>query len=83
MLTVSHEGTFIDGRRLSDVRVEDLCLDEKKGLRLRFAVEGDSDHVGGMTLFGRAFGNYERDIEVRMDYQGPAQSAAEKREPTE
>lgn len=72
MLTVNHEGTFIDGRKLSDVNLDVLALDDRRGIRLRFAVDGDSDHVGGMTLFGRSFGNYERDIEVRMDYSQTA-----------
>ncbi|HJA92109.1 MAG TPA: winged helix-turn-helix transcriptional regulator [Candidatus Eisenbergiella merdipullorum] len=68
MLMVNREGTFIDGRKLSDVNLDALALDDRKGFRLRFAAEGDSDHVGGMTLFGRSFGNYDQDIEVRMDY---------------
>ena len=74
MLTVNHEGTFIDGRKLSDVNLDALALDDRRGIRLRFAVDGDSDHVGGMTLFGRSFGNYERDIEVRMDYSQTAEN---------
>ena len=59
------------------MNLDDLGLDERKGLRLRFAVDGDSDHVGGMTLFGRTFGNYERDIEVRMEYIGPEEPGTE------
>ena len=74
MLTVSKEGTFIDGRKLSDVTPEELSPDVHKGLRLRFSVDSDSEHVGGMTLFGRSFGNYEKDIEVRMDYSQAAEN---------
>ncbi|HJC25373.1 MAG TPA: winged helix-turn-helix transcriptional regulator [Candidatus Eisenbergiella merdavium] len=74
MLTVNREGTFIDGRRLSDVTLDALGLDERKGFRLRFSVDEDSGHVGGMTLFGRSFGNYEQDIEVRMDYSAAGEN---------
>ena len=32
------------------------------------AIEEDADHVGGLTLFGKSFGNYGQDIQVRLYY---------------
>ncbi len=40
----------------------------KSQIRLKFAVQEDAAHVGGMTLFGSGFGNYRQGIRVRMRY---------------
>lgn len=68
LLSINGEGCFIDGNKLSDLTIEDLQLDYKSDLRLRFAVEEEAKHVGGLTLFGRHFGNYNQDIQVRVRY---------------
>ena len=31
-------------------------------------VEKDAEHVGGLTIFGKTFGNYNQDISVRINY---------------
>ena len=45
-----------------------LNLDYKSNLHFRIAVEEDSAHVGGLTIFGKNFGNYDQDIEVAINY---------------
>ncbi|WP_240414090.1 ArsR/SmtB family transcription factor [Paenibacillus periandrae] len=67
VIRIDHKGTYIDGRQISDVTVDSLSL-HKKFWTLRFAVEEDSEHVGGLTLFGEGFGNYNQDIELRAYY---------------
>ena len=32
------------------------------------AVNNDADHIGGLTIFGKNFGNYNQDINVRINY---------------
>ena len=32
------------------------------------AVEDDAEHIGGVTLFGKTFGNYGQDIRVAINY---------------
>lgn len=68
LLTVNRKGTFIDGLKISDVTVDDLHLKPGKSFRLRLEVSDDADHVGGLTVFGRAFGNYGQDIRVSLNY---------------
>ena len=29
----------------------------------------DAEHVGGLTIFGKGFGNYNQDIEVSINYK--------------
>lgn len=68
MLTVNAQGSFIDGLKISDVRVADLNLDQAPLFNLRFAVDREADHVGGLTIFGKTFGNYGQDIQVTLGY---------------
>lgn len=35
---------------------------------LRFAVDCKAEHVGGLTIFGKTFGNYGQDIKVNIHY---------------
>ena len=68
MLVIDQNGTYIDGMNISDVSTTQLQLDYKSQIRLKFAVQEDAAHVGGMTLFGSGFGNYSQGIRVRMRY---------------
>ena len=72
MLTVDRRGTFMDGLLISDVCITDLKLDESQMFNLRFAVDQKAAHVGGLTIFGRTFGNYAQDIQVALGYMAGA-----------
>ena len=62
------EGSFIDGLKLSEVRVEDLALDRQSLITVRIGVKESAKHVGGLNLFGRSFGNYPQDIILGISY---------------
>lgn len=62
LLTVTDQGTFIDGLKISDVTVEALHLAPGQPMTFRLSVTEDSPNVGGLTLFGKSFGNYRQDI---------------------
>ncbi len=68
MLVVNQHGTFIDGLKISDVTTTQLALDSQNDLRFRFQVQEPAKNVGGITLFGKGFGNYNQDIRVRVNY---------------
>ena len=68
LLVINHRGTYIDGLKISDVTTNILKLDYTSTIRFRMAVEEDATHVGGLTLFGRSFGNYSQDIQVSINY---------------
>ncbi|WP_340029447.1 ArsR family transcriptional regulator [Paenibacillus sp. FSL H7-0940] len=69
VLRINEEGTFMDSQRISDVRIHDLELDSSTywtfGLRPEEGVPGR----GGLTLFGKGFGNYDQDILIRYYYE--------------
>lgn len=64
--TVNGKGTFIDGRKLSDITVEKLDLNAHRSIRLKIEVKPDAHHPGGVNIFGRRFGNYDQDIVMRL-----------------
>lgn len=68
LLVINRKGTFVDGLKISDVTINTLDLDYKNSLRLKIAVEENAAHVGGITLFGKGFGNYDQDIKVAINY---------------
>lgn len=68
LLVVNKHGTFIDGLQISDITIEDLELAQGAPLDFRIAVEDDAEHIGGVTLFGKTFGNYGQDMRVAINY---------------
>ena len=67
-LVINRKGTFIDGLQVSDVSIQEFHLDYRSTLKLKLEVEEDAEHVGGLTIFGKNFGNYNQDISVHINY---------------
>lgn len=66
VLTISREGSFIDGLKISDVKVTDLELDHRSDICLRLSVPEDAENCGGLTIFGKGFGNYNQGIRIQV-----------------
>lgn len=69
MLTIGEEGTFIDGYKISDVTLENLQLDYKSEMCLKLGVPEDANNKGGMTLYGKGFGNYNQGIRIQVNWK--------------
>lgn len=67
LLTINSFGTFIDGLKTSDVTLQDLDLNYKSDLLFKISLEDNS--VGGLTLFGKDFGNYGQGLHARVLYE--------------
>ncbi|MFD1956037.1 ArsR/SmtB family transcription factor [Paenibacillus thailandensis] len=68
VIRIQEDGSFIDGQRMSGVTIGDIGLD-RNHWTFRLAVEEDAAHVGGLTIFGKGFGNYNQDMVFRVYYQ--------------
>ena len=68
MLVINHKGTFIDGLHISDVTIDEFKITSKSPLKFKLEVPENAEHVGGLTIFGRGFGNYNQDINIKMAY---------------
>jgi predicted transcriptional regulator len=72
VLRINAEGTFIDGQRISDVRIHDLDLQAATYWTIQLSPEEGAPGRGGLTLFGKGFGNYDQDILIRYYYEAVA-----------
>ena len=68
MLVINHQGTYIDGLQISSVTIDRFNLTSKSSIKLKMAVPDTAEHVGGLTIYGKSFGNYNQDINVRISY---------------
>lgn len=68
VLRITDNGSYMDGQRLSDVSIQDLNVDPKHWI-FRISAEDTKRGRGGLTLFGKGFGNYEQDILMRCFYE--------------
>lgn len=64
-IRIDASGTFMDGERMSGVTVADIKLQEPFWT-LRFTVDEEAVHIGGLTLYGSGFGNHDQDIVIRV-----------------
>lgn len=68
LLSVDENGTHVDGVKRSDVTLRQLDIKPGAPITLRIAAPKTAKHAGGLTLYGRSFGNYDQDLKVRMHY---------------
>ncbi|MCR5724029.1 MAG: ArsR family transcriptional regulator [Treponema sp.] len=66
--SVTDSGSYIDGQKVSDVTLKDLRIEDHHSIRVRFGVKENAEHMGGMNIFGKGFGNYDQGIILRMYY---------------
>lgn len=66
--TINHEGSFIDGTKISNTTIDELRLLGKPYISLKFGIKKDSQNQGGLNLFGSKFGNYEQGIIMKVHF---------------
>ena len=68
VLSINSNGTFIDGMKISEITIEDLNLNYQTAFNLKFAIPEKARNIGGLTIYGKCFGNYDQDIKIRVFY---------------
>lgn len=69
LLSVDSSGTYIDGLKRADTSLSDLHITPNSSLVFRIGVPKNAENVGGLTIYGRGFGNYDQGIKTRMHYK--------------
>ena len=64
---VTHDGSYLDDVRISDVTLEQLQLTANPYIAVRIGIKPDAVHQGGINLFGEKFGDYNQAIVMRLD----------------
>lgn len=65
---VNQDGSYVNGRKISNITIDGLGLMEQPYFTFRIGNKPDAEHVGGINLFGKHFGDYNQDIIVTMEY---------------
>ncbi|MBK9710896.1 MAG: helix-turn-helix domain-containing protein [Kouleothrix sp.] len=73
---VNERESAVDGLPISSVTLADLGLGKSSFVSVRIGIKPDSEHVGGLNLFGSRFGNYPQDLVLRIGYRSATRAAA-------
>ncbi|MEN3186629.1 MAG: helix-turn-helix domain-containing protein [Atribacterota bacterium] len=65
---VTENGSFVDGEKISEISLNHLHINEHSSIKVRIGIKDDAQNVGGINIFGRGFGNYDRDIVLRLHF---------------
>lgn len=65
----TEEGTFLDGKRVSDYTLAEYGLSGTEYISVRIGIKEDAEHPGGLNLFGNCFGDYPQDIKLTLFYK--------------
>nr|WP_144926189.1 ArsR family transcriptional regulator [Paenibacillus bovis] len=66
-LRITPYNVAIDGDIISDESIYTLHFEEEI-IKLRIEIKEDATHVGGFTIFGKGFGNWDQNIEWKFYY---------------
>lgn len=67
--SVSKTGSFVDGVKVSDVTIFDLGIRNHTSIKVKIGIKENAKNIGGINIFGSSFGNYERDIIMRLELE--------------
>lgn len=66
---IDGNGTFLDDKMISDVSIDRLPDLDLEQIRVRIGIKEDAKNVGGVNIFGEAFGDFNQDIVMKIEYQ--------------
>jgi predicted transcriptional regulator len=69
LLTINETGCYIDGLKISDTTIDDLAISPSAEITLTIEAADDAINQGGVSLFGKGFGDYDNGITVKMFYK--------------
>lgn len=67
--TIDSSGSYVNDEKMSSVCLADLHLEERNDVMLRIGIKDTSQHIGGMNLFGKGFGDYDQDIKMIVAFE--------------
>lgn len=67
-LRVLKTDTAIDGESISDITINDLNLTSGSTIKFKIGIDPASPNQGGITIFGKDFGNYPQNIKLSVFY---------------
>ncbi len=68
-IKITEKGVMIDGETVSSLTLQDILEDGKTDLIMRIESPENAVNPGGVTIHGKGFGNYDRNIEVEIEFE--------------
>lgn len=65
---IRRDGCYMEDKKVSEDTISTLHMDEGYSFSFCLKVDENSEHVGGMNLFGKHFGDYAQDIIMKVEY---------------
>lgn len=65
---VTKDGSFIDEKKVGDINIKLLNLQENDYISVRVGLKEDAENIGGINIFGDKFGDHSQHIVMRLDY---------------
>lgn len=62
---ITQNGTYISGKKINSFNISQL-LPLPQNLKLRIGVNHQAPHQGGCTIFGKGFGNYNKEMNLTI-----------------
>ena len=69
IVEINNDGTFLNHRLVSALKLSDLELEKNKPVELTIENRKDCLHFGGFNIFGKNFGNIKQDIKMVVTYK--------------
>lgn len=66
---INKQGSFLDGKKVSDYNLEAYDLAKAPYVSVRIGIKEDAKHIGGVNIFGDAFGDYPQNIVMKIIYE--------------
>lgn len=68
-ISVDDKGTYLDGVQQSEkLTIRSLGLEDQPYISFKIEIKKDAKHVGGINIFGSAYGDYPQDIVMHVEY---------------
>ncbi|TDQ36255.1 putative transcriptional regulator [Aureibacillus halotolerans] len=68
---VDAKGSTVDDVAISQVNLADLSITSQSFVRFRIGVKDNAQHIGGLNLFGKQFGDHPQAIRMHVVYEWP------------
>lgn len=71
-ISIDQKGVWLDGIHQSDaITIHTLCLSAQSYISFKIAIKEEAVHVGGINIFGKAYGDYPQNITMHIDASFP------------
>lgn len=65
---VTGTGSFVNGELVSPTTIKQLGIEQQSFITVRIGNKPEARYVGGFTLFGKGFGDYDQDLVLSVEY---------------